>query len=125
MKRYSKTHQWIQAEGKIARMGITNYAAEQLGDIVYVELPSAGDQFTAGDPISVVESVKSTSPIYAPVSGQVLNVNEELDGAPELLNSDPEEAAWIIELNMADSSELDDLMNDEEYLTYITITNDK
>lgn len=119
MKKYSKTHQWIQAEGETARMGITNYAAEQLGDIVYVELPSAGDHFTAGDPISVVESVKSTSPIYAPVSGQVLNVNEELADAPERLNSDPEGTAWIIELNTTDLSELDDLMTDEEYLTYI------
>jgi len=120
MKKYSKSHQWVQVEGETARMGITNYAAEQLGDIVYVELPSLDDPFAAGESVSVVESVKSTSQIYAPVSGVVQKLNEELANAPELLNSDPEGEAWIIELNMTNSSELDDLMSEEEYLTFIT-----
>ena len=120
MKKYSKSHQWVQVEGETARMGITNYAAEQLGDIVYVELPSLDDPFAAGESVSVVESVKSTSQIYAPVSGVVRKLNEELANAPELLNSDPEGEAWIIELNMTNSSELDDLMTEGEYLTFIT-----
>ena len=123
MRKYSKSHQWVQVEGETARMGITNYAAEQLGDIVYVELPSRDDPFAAGESVSVVESVKSTSQIYAPVSGVVRKLNEELANAPELLNSDPEGEAWIIELNMTNSSELDDLMTEGEYLTFITSNN--
>lgn len=120
MKKYSKSHQWVQVEGETARIGITNFAAEQLGDIVYVELPSLNDQFNAGDSISMVESVKSTSPIYTPVSGEVQKINEELADSPELLNHDPEGEAWIIELLMSNSSELGDLMSEEEYLTFIT-----
>lgn len=116
MKRYNKEHQWVRLEGETFRMGITEYAAEQLGDIVFVELPSVGDKVMFGEPMARVESVKSTSEIYSPVSGKVLSINEELSDAPELLNGDPEGEAWIAELRLENVAELDDLMTKEEYL---------
>lgn len=120
MKMYSKEHQWVQLEGQIARIGITKYAAKQLGDIVFVELPSVGDQVTAGETMAMVESVKSSSEIYTPVSGEVVNVKEELVDAPELLNGDPEGAAWIAELKLENAAELDELMTKEKYLASLS-----
>ena len=120
MKMYSKEHQWVQLEGNIARIGITKYAAKQLGDIVFVELPSVGDQVTAGETMAMVESVKSSSEIYTPVSGEILNVKEELVDAPELLNVDPEGEAWIAELKLENAAELDELMTKEKYLASLS-----
>lgn len=119
MKKFSKEHQWIKVAGDKGRMGITKFAAEQLGDIVYLELPAVGDHTAAGEPMTVVESVKSTSDIYAPVSGEVLAVNEALGDAPERLNEDSEGEAWIAELKLDNPAELDDLMTEEEYLAFI------
>ncbi|ABO51340.1 glycine cleavage system H protein [Desulforamulus reducens MI-1] len=119
MKKYSKEHQWIEVEGHKGRMGITKFAAEQLGDIVYLELPTVGEQTTAGEPMTVVESVKSSSDIYAPVTGEVLAVNEVLGDEPERLNRDPEGEAWIAELKAENPAELDDLMTEEEYLEFV------
>lgn len=116
MKMYSKEHQWVQLEGQIARIGITEHAAKQLGDIVFIELPTLGDQVRAGETMARVESVKSSSEIYTPVSGEVLRIKEELDDAPELLNGDPEGEAWIVELKLEYSTELGELMTKEEYL---------
>lgn len=116
MKMYSKEHQWVELEGNIARMGITEYAARQLGDIVYVELPTVGDQVAIGESMARVESVKSTSEIYTPVSGKVLTVKEELSDTPELLNVDPEGEAWIAELMLENVAQMDELMTIEEYL---------
>ncbi|AEG60714.1 glycine cleavage system protein GcvH [Desulforamulus ruminis] len=123
MKKFSKEHQWIEVAGDKGRMGITKYAAEQLGDIVYLELPSVGEQTTAGEPMALVESVKSTSDIYAPVSGEVLEVNEALGDAPELLNGNPEGDAWIAKLKLDHPGELDDLMTEEEYLAFVKEAN--
>ncbi len=116
MKMYSKDHQWVELEGNIARMGITEYAAGQLGDIVYVELPTVGDQVAIGEVVAKVESVKSTSDIYTPVSGKVLTIKEELCDTPELLNINPEGEAWIAELMLENVAQLDELMTIEEYL---------
>lgn len=120
MKMYSKEHQWVQVEGNTARMGITEYAARQLGDIVFVELPAVGDQVEVGESVARVESVKSTSEIYTPVSGQVLTVKDVLSDAPELLNGDPEGEAWIAELRFENVAELEDLMTKEEYLASLS-----
>ncbi|MCO5385993.1 glycine cleavage system protein GcvH [Desulfosporosinus sp.] len=120
MKMYSKEHQWVQLEGETARIGITEYAAKQLGDIVFVELPSVGDQFSVGEAMARVESVKSSSEIYTPVSGNVLTIKEELSDVPELLNSDPEGEAWVAELKLRNTAELGDLMTKEEYLASLS-----
>lgn len=120
MRMYSKEHQWVELEGQTARMGITDYAAMQLGDIVFVELPSVGNQVTAGESIAMVESVKSSSEIYTPVSGVVLNVKDELVDAPERLNADPEGEAWIAELKLENAAELGELMTKEQYLATLS-----
>lgn len=120
MKMYSKEHQWLQLEGEIACIGITEYAAKQLGDIVFVELPSVGDQFTVGEAMARVESVKSSAEIYTPVSGTVLTIKEELSDVPELLNADPEGEAWIVELKLENAAELGGLLTKEEYLASLS-----
>ncbi len=119
MKRFSKEHQWIEVAGDKGRLGITKFAAEQLGDIVYLELPAVGDQTIAGEAMTVVESVKSTSDIYAPVSGEIVSINEALGDAPERLNADPEGEDWIAELKLDNPEEVADLMTKQEYLTFI------
>lgn len=120
MKMYSKEHQWVQVEGEIARMGITEYASKELGDIVFVELPSVGEQVAAGEAIARVESVKSSSEIYAPISGKVLAIKEELQDAPELLNVDPEGGTWIAELRFENRLEFNNLLTKEEYLASLS-----
>lgn len=119
MKKYSKEHQWAQLEGEKVRVGITNYASEQLGDVVFVELPTVGDKFSAGEQLAVVESVKTSSDVYAPVSGEVLEVNEDLVDAPEKLNNDPEGEDWMAVLSLPNPAELDDLMDEEAYLAFV------
>lgn len=121
MRMYSKEHQWVELKGEKAQIGITEFAAEQLGDIVFVELPSAGQRFAAGEVIARVESVKSASEIYSPVCGEVLSVKEELSDAPELLNADPEGVAWIAELRLENPRELSELMKKEEYLDQLSL----
>jgi len=100
MKKYSKEHQWVLVEGETALIGITKYASEQLGHIVFVELPAVGEQVSAGEPLAMVESVKSASDVYAPVSGEVLMVKEELNDMPDMLNQDPEGEVWIAVLRV-------------------------
>ena len=102
--RFTKTHEWVRAEGDVAVMGITDYAQHELGDIVFVELPPVGKAVTVGDVVTTVESVKSVSEVYAPVTGTVTEVNGELEGSPGLVNSDPEGSGWILKLRMADRS---------------------
>lgn len=111
---YSKDHEWVKVEGNEAYVGITDFAQHALGEIVYVELPEIDDEIAKGDAFSVVESVKAASDAYSPVSGTVLEVNEELDGAPELLNEDPF-ANWIMKIELTNESELGTLMSDVEY----------
>lgn len=113
--KYSEEHEWVQVEGNRVKIGITDFAQSELGDIVFVELPEVGDELTAGEPFGSVESVKTVSELYAPVSGKVVEINEELDDAPELVNEAPYEKAWMIVVEISDSSELDNLMTAEQY----------
>ncbi|RBW68445.1 glycine cleavage system protein GcvH [Bacillus taeanensis] len=118
--RYSKEHEWVlQLEGNKVRIGISEYAQKQLGDIVFVENPEVGDEVTADDTMGSIESVKAVSEIYTPVSGTVVNVNEELEDAPEVINEDPYKAGWLVEIELSHPEELASLMNDEEYQAFI------
>lgn len=115
--KYSKDHEWVRVEGGTAYIGITDFAQDSLGDIVYVELPEVGDEVVAGETFGVVESVKAASDLFCPVSGVVSKTNEDLEDSPESINEDPY-SAWIIEVELSDLSQLDDLMNQEEYLDF-------
>lgn len=113
--RYSEEHEWVKEEGDKIRVGITQFAQSELGDIVFVELPEVGDEVTADEPFGSVESVKTVSELYAPVSGKVVEINEELNDSPELVNESPYEKAWMIVIEPSDKSELDKLMTAEQY----------
>ena len=117
--KYSKEHEWVRVDGSRATVGITDYAQESLGDIVFVELPNVGDTFEAGEAIGVVESVKAASDIYTPVSGKVVEINETLVDAPEAINEDPYDKGWMLVIELADESQTDALLSDEEYKAYI------
>lgn len=112
--KYTKEHEWVRAEGNKAYIGITEHAQVELGDIVFVELPEVGTDADADDILGAIESVKAASDIYTPVSGKIVEVNDELEESPELINEDPYES-WIAAIEMADSGELDNLMNAKEY----------
>jgi len=111
---YSKDHEWVRVEGEKAYVGITDYAQHALGEIVYVELPTVGDELNAGDVFSVIESVKAASDSYIPVAGKVLEVNEALSDSPQLVNEDPY-GSWIVAVEITDKAGLDELMNEQEY----------
>jgi glycine cleavage system H protein len=113
--RYSKEHEWVKVEGNEAVIGITGYAQEQLGDVVYVELPAVGQQLDQFKSFGVVESVKAASDLYAPVGGEVLATNQDLSKSPEKVNEDPYGAGWMVRLRLKDSSELNNLLNAAEY----------
>ncbi|HET7627545.1 MAG TPA: glycine cleavage system protein GcvH [Bacillales bacterium] len=113
--RYSEEHEWVKVEGDRVRIGITDFAQDELGDIVFVELPEEGDEIEADEPFGSVESVKTVSELYAPVSGKVVEVNEELDDSPEYVNESPYEKAWMIVVEPSDKSEIDKLMDAETY----------
>jgi len=114
-RRYSKDHEWVRAEGPLARVGITAFAQEQLGDIVYVELPAAGKSVRAGDVLGTIESVKAVSEIFAPVGGRVSEANVALSDRPELANKDPHGDGWYCTLELADPTELDRLLDAAAY----------
>ena len=120
-RRYTKDHEWVEVEGDIATIGITAYAASQLGDVVFVELPAAGRTFAQHATFGVVESVKAVSDLFAPVSGEVVESNDALTGQPELANSDPYGAGWMIRVRLADPAEVDRLLDAS---TYETLTAD-
>jgi len=113
--RYSSDHEWIRQDGNVVTIGITEYAQDSLGDVVFVEVPEQGSEVSIGDSFTEVESTKSVSDIYAPVSGTIAAVNEALDGQPELLNSDPYGEGWICSIEMSDPSELDALLDADAY----------
>ncbi|WOR14445.1 glycine cleavage system protein GcvH [Hyphomonas sp. FCG-A18] len=115
---YSEDHEWIAVDGDIGTVGITKYAAEQLGDVVFVEVPEAGASFGKGDDMAVVESVKAASDVYAPVAGEVVEGNGDLADAPETVNEDPEGKGWFCKLKLADAGELSGLMDAAAYKTY-------
>jgi glycine cleavage system H protein len=117
--KYHEDHEWIRVEGEEGVIGISDYAQDQLSDIVYVELPEVGDSFDLGDVFAVVESVKAASDVYMPVAGEILEINEVLEDSPELVNEDPYGEAWLIRIQIADPSELDDLMDAGAYEEYI------
>jgi len=117
--RYTKEHEWVRAEGDVATVGITDYAQHELGDVVFVEMPKPGTKLNAGQSFGTVESVKAVSDIYAPVSGEVTEVNSALSDAPETINKDPHGKAWLIKLKLANSSELAKLMDSVAYEAFI------
>src|SRR5690625_6834644 len=116
---YSEEHVWAKQEGDRVRIGITDFAQAELGDIVFVELPELGDELEEDEPFGSLESVKTVSELYAPIGGRVIEVNEELEDSPELLNESPYDEAWIIAVEPSDESELQDLLSDEEYAEFI------
>ena len=117
--RFTKDHEWVVVDGDVATIGITAYAAEQLGDVVFVEVPEAGKTVNAGDNLAVVESVKAASDVYAPISGEVVEANGALEDEPALVNSDAEEDGWFFKLRIADASELEGLMNEAAYKKFV------
>ena len=118
-KKFTKDHEWIDVEGDVARIGITNYAQEQLGDVVFVELPEAGRQFQQGNDAAVVESVKAASEVYAPVSGEIVEPNTKLEDDPALVNQDPTESGWFFTMKVSNPNELNDLMDEAAYADYV------
>ena len=117
--RYSETHEWVKVNGEdIATIGITDYAQKELGDIVYVETPEKGDEVDAGNPCGTLESVKAVEDLKSPVSGEIVDVNQDLEEAPEKINDDPYKA-WIFKVRLTDPEEIDDLMDAEEYEDFI------
>ncbi|MGH8492908.1 MAG: glycine cleavage system protein GcvH [Moraxellaceae bacterium] len=113
--KYAPSHEWVRVEDDIATVGITDHAQDALGDLVFVELPDIGDVVAAHDEAGVVESVKAASDIYAPVSGEIIAINEALSDSPEIINSDPYHDGWMYKIRMSDPVELDDLLSPEEY----------
>lgn len=117
--KYSKEHEWVRVEGDVAVIGITEFAQDELGDIVYVEQPKVGDPVRQNEQFGVVESVKTVSDLYSPVSGEVVEVNDEVSSSPELINKDPHGAGWIIKVKVSDSAELDNLLSADDYKSMV------
>jgi glycine cleavage system H protein len=116
--KYTKDHEWAKVDGDTVKIGISDYAQDQLGDIVFVEMPSVGDSFDEGDEFGTLESVKAVSELYAPIGGEIVAVNEALEDAPELLNQDPY-GGWIVEVKPADMADLDNLLARDAYLAVL------
>jgi glycine cleavage system H protein len=116
---YTKDHEWIEVEGDTAKVGITDYAQSQLGDVVYIELPEIGKSLTKGGEAAVVESVKAASEVYAPLSGEVTEVNQELEDAPHTVNEAAEAGGWFFKMGVNNKAELSDLMNENDYKTFL------
>jgi glycine cleavage system H protein len=117
--RYTKDHEWVRLDGDTGIVGISNYAQGQLGDVVYVELPPIGRNVGKGDEAAVVESVKAASEIYAPVAGEVIAVNSELENTPGMVNEDAEGAGWFLKLKIANAAEFEELMSEDEYKAFL------
>ncbi len=117
--RYTDDHEWVTVEGDVATVGVTNYAQEQMGDVVFVEGPAVGDSLDKGGESGVIESVKAASETYAPLSGEVVEINEDLEGDPTLINSAPETDGWMYKIKLSDAGELDDLMDKTAYDAHV------
>lgn len=117
--KYHKEHEWVRVEGDVAVVGISDFAQDQLGEVVYVDLPSAGDSVAADETFGEIESVKSVSELFSPVSGEIVEVNDALSDAPETVNSDAYGDGWMIKVRMSDASELDALMSASDYESFI------
>ena len=116
---YTKDHEWVNVQGDVATVGITEYAQRELGDVVYVDLPEVGDSFEASEPFGSVESVKAVSEVFCPLAGEVIEVNGKLEQTPELVNQSPHQNAWMIKLRVGNPDELDELLSAEEYEEYL------
>ena len=116
---YSRDHEWLRVEGNTCVLGITDYAQEELGEIVFVDLPEEGESFSARDEVGTIESVKAVAEVYTPVSGEVTAVNGALEDEPEKVNDDPHGDGWLVELSIGDKSELDGLMDAAQYEEYV------
>ena len=119
MLKFTEDHEWVRVDGEIGTVGISDYAQEQLGDVVFVELPDIGKTIAKGDEAAVVESVKAASEVYAPVEGEVTAVNEALNDNPGLINSDAQGDGWFLKIKVADASQLEALMDEAAYKTYV------
>jgi glycine cleavage system H protein len=117
--RYTREHEWIRLDGDTGTVGISDYAQTQLGDVVYVELPAIGKKVGKGEEAAVVESVKAASEVYAPVAGEVIAVNGELDGAPAMVNEDAEGKGWFLKLKVANVADVEELMTQEQYKAFL------
>jgi glycine cleavage system H protein len=117
---YSKDHEWVLVDGDVATIGISDFAQEQLGEVVYVDMPAEGDELTAGDSFGEIESVKSVSELVAPVSGEIVEVNSSLGDSPETVNAEPHGAGWMVKVRITDESELEGLLSGEDYDAFIT-----
>ncbi len=117
--KYSREHEWVRVEGNLVTIGITDYAQEELGDIVNVELPDEGDEIHKEEAFGAVESVKASSEVFSPVSGKIAEVNEPLMDAPDMLNEDPYDEGWMVKIELSNSSEIDDLMDPNGYKQYV------
>jgi len=117
--KYTDTHEWLKKNNSIAQIGITDHAQSELTDIVFVELPEVGTQIKKGDELCIVESVKSVSEIYAPVSGKIANVNKNLEETPEIINESPYDEGWLVEIEIEDEKDLDNLLDSESYKNII------
>ena len=117
--KFTDQHEWLSIEDDIACVGITGYAQEQLGDVVFVELPETGVEFTQGDEAAVVESVKAAAEVYAPATGDITETNKDLEGSPELVNSDPQGTGWFFKMRLSDLSETDAMMDEQSYKDFV------
>ena len=117
--KFSEDHEWVRLDGDVATVGISNFAQEQLGDVVFVELPAAGKTVAKGDEVAVVESVKAASEVYTPVSGEIVEANDALSDEPGRINEDAEAGGWFFKVKVADSGELDDLMDADAYAKFV------
>jgi len=117
--KYTREHEWVSVDGTVATIGITDHAQHELGDVVFVELPAIGDRIEKSEAFGVVESTKAVSDIYAPVSGEVVEVNDDLPDNPELINEDPYGDGWIVKVTLGDKADLEDLLSAEEYRAYL------
>jgi len=114
-RRYSQEHEWVLLEGEIGTIGVTEYAASELGDVVFVELPEVGSEVNMGEAVGTIESVKAVADLFAPVSGEIVEVNEAVADTPELVNTDPLDAGWLMKIRLADTAELDQLLDASGY----------
>jgi len=117
--KYTEEHEWVMVEGDVVTIGITDFAQDQLGDVVFVELPEVGEQLQSGKPFGVVESVKAVSDVYAPVTGEVVEVNDNLPEDPEMINNSPYDEGWMLKIKLSDPTQLDELMDVDAYQAFI------
>lgn len=118
-RRYTKSHEWVKIDGDTITMGVSDFAQSELGDITYLELPEPGDSVSKSEPLGVIESVKAASDIYSPVSGEIVEANDQVIDAPESVNSSPYDDAWLVKIKVSDTSELDELMDSAAYEKFV------